>query len=89
VLLSWSGEEYGLLVRNCSITSVETVIISWLVSSIHSQGSTAYAEANAASLTEQAIAYLNVDVGVTGSTFGTAATPSLVSERDRCEKEKK
>ena len=40
-------------------------------------GSTAWAVANAKMLSEQAIAYLNVDSGVSGSSFSAGATPSL------------
>jgi N-acetylated-alpha-linked acidic dipeptidase len=40
-------------------------------------GSTEWVEANRAELQTKAVAYINTDVGVTGSNFGAAATPSL------------
>jgi len=42
-------------------------------------GSTAYADANADLLTKKAITYINVDVGVTGTTFKASATHSFNS----------
>uniref|UniRef100_A0A0G4GV07 Peptidase M28 domain-containing protein n=1 Tax=Chromera velia CCMP2878 TaxID=1169474 RepID=A0A0G4GV07_9ALVE len=54
-LLSWDGEEYGLL------------------------GSTAYVERHRAELLEKAVAYLNVDVAVSGLFFDARASPSMKS----------
>ncbi|HWG58287.1 MAG TPA: M28 family metallopeptidase [Candidatus Acidoferrales bacterium] len=40
-------------------------------------GSTEWVEANRAELQAKAVAYINVDVGITGSNFAASATPSL------------
>ena len=52
-LLSWSGEEFGLL------------------------GSTAWGEIEGSWLAKQAVAYVNVDSGVSGANLGVSATPAL------------
>lgn len=50
---------------------------SWDAEEYGLVGSTEWAEANAAMLTKQAVAYLNIDVAVTGPTFGASGVPSL------------
>jgi N-acetylated-alpha-linked acidic dipeptidase len=53
------------------------VICQWDAEEPGLIGSTAWVEANRAELQAKALAYINTDVGVTGSNFGAAATPSL------------
>jgi N-acetylated-alpha-linked acidic dipeptidase len=55
------------------------VLASWDAEEFGLMGSTEWAEANAATLRRNAVAYLNVDVGVCGRQFGAAAVPSLSS----------
>lgn len=54
------------------------VLCSWSGEEYGLLGSTAWAETSAHSpLLRRALAYLNVDVGVSGPHFGAAGTPSL------------
>jgi N-acetylated-alpha-linked acidic dipeptidase len=55
------------------------VLASWDAEEFGLMGSTEWAEAHAATLLQNAVAYLNVDVGVCGRQFGAAAVPSLSS----------
>jgi len=50
---------------------------SWDAEEYGLVGSTEWAEANAEMLSGKAVAYLNVDAAVTGSTFGASGVPSL------------
>ncbi len=55
-----------------------TIILgSWDAEEYGLVGSTEWAEANAAMLTDKAVAYLNVDVAVTGRDFSASGVPSL------------
>jgi N-acetylated-alpha-linked acidic dipeptidase len=55
-----------------------TIILgSWDAEEYGLVGSTEWAEANAAMLTQKAVAYLNIDVAVTGPNFGASGVPSL------------
>jgi N-acetylated-alpha-linked acidic dipeptidase len=53
------------------------VLASWDAEEFGIMGSTEWAEDHAAFLSRHAVAYLNVDVGVSGPHFGAAAVPSL------------
>jgi N-acetylated-alpha-linked acidic dipeptidase len=53
------------------------ILASWDAEEFGLMGSTEWAEQNAQELEQNAVAYLNVDVGVTGRRFGVAAVPSL------------
>ena len=54
------------------------VLCSWSGEEYGLLGSTAWSEVNADSaLLKRAVAYLNVDTGVSGHTFGASGTPSL------------
>jgi N-acetylated-alpha-linked acidic dipeptidase len=55
------------------------ILASWDAEEFGLMGSTEWAEAHAATLERNAVAYLNVDVGVCGRQFGAAAVPSLSS----------
>jgi len=55
------------------------VFCSWDAEEYGLLGSTGYADANAELLTKKAIAYLNVDGGVTGNSFDASATHSFNS----------
>ena len=49
--------------------------IKKIIGEVHE--STEWAEENAAMLTEKAVAYINIDVAVTGPNFGAQGVPSL------------
>jgi N-acetylated-alpha-linked acidic dipeptidase len=70
---------YGELLQRGWKPKRKIIIASWDGEEYGLLGSTAYAEANAATLSRNCVLYMNVDVAVTGSTFGASATPSLVS----------
>jgi N-acetylated-alpha-linked acidic dipeptidase len=53
------------------------ILASWDAEEYGLIGSTEWAEENAAALRVQAVAYLNIDVGVSGPHFGASAVPSL------------
>ena len=53
------------------------VLNSWDAEEYGLIGSTEWAEEHAAELQEKAVAYLNVDVAVAGSSFGASSVPSL------------
>lgn len=53
------------------------VLASWDAEEFGLMGSTEWAEDHAAFLSRHAVAYLNVDVGVTGTHFAAGAVPSL------------
>jgi N-acetylated-alpha-linked acidic dipeptidase len=53
------------------------LLCSWDAEEYGLVGSTEWAEDNAAMLTAKAVAYLNVDVAVTGPTFAASGAPSL------------
>jgi N-acetylated-alpha-linked acidic dipeptidase len=55
-----------------------TILIgSWDAEEYGLVGSTEWVEANAAMLSQKAVAYLNIDVAVTGPDFGAGGVPSL------------
>lgn len=62
ILTSWSGEEYGLLGST-----------AW--GEVH--GDSATGELSSSGLLSKALAYLNVDTGVSGPNFHASGTPSL------------
>jgi N-acetylated-alpha-linked acidic dipeptidase len=53
------------------------LLCSWDAEEYGLVGSTEWAEDNAAMLQGKAVAYLNIDVAVTGPNFGSSGTPSL------------
>ena len=53
------------------------VLASWDAEEFGLMGSTEWAEEHAEELTRHAVAYLNIDVGVSGPHFGASAVPSL------------
>jgi N-acetylated-alpha-linked acidic dipeptidase len=53
------------------------ILCSWDAEEYGLVGSTEWAEENAAMLTEKAVAYINMDVAVTGPNFGAQGVPSL------------
>jgi N-acetylated-alpha-linked acidic dipeptidase len=53
------------------------IIASWDAEEYGLVGSTEWAEANAAMLSQKAVAYLNIDVAVNGSDFNASGVPSL------------
>ena len=53
------------------------ILCSWDGEEFGLIGSTEWAEENAAELKEKAVAYLNMDVGVSGANFGASSVPSL------------
>ncbi|MEZ5319515.1 MAG: M28 family peptidase [Vicinamibacterales bacterium] len=53
------------------------LLCSWDAEEYGLVGSTEWAEANAKKLTDRAVAYLNIDVAVTGPNFGASGVPSL------------
>ena len=53
------------------------LLCSWDAEEYGLVGSTEWAEENAAMLQSKAVAYLNMDVAVTGPSFGSSGTPSL------------
>lgn len=55
------------------------ILASWDGEEFGLLGSTAWTDANADWISSSAVAYLNVDVGVSGSKFRVSATPSLNS----------
>lgn len=73
MLCSWDGEEYGLL----GSTAFGEPQLALIPSSSCASMLCDLGENNYAQLYSNAIAYLNVDVGVTGTNFGAGITPSL------------
>ena len=67
----------GELVRGGWKPHRTIVICHWDAEEPGLIGSTKWVEANRAELQSKALAYINTDVGVTGSNFAAAATPSL------------
>jgi N-acetylated-alpha-linked acidic dipeptidase len=53
------------------------MLASWDAEEYGLVGSTEWVEANAAMLSQKAVAYLNIDVAVTGPDFGASGVPSL------------
>lgn len=67
----------GELVRGGWKPRRTIVICHWDAEEPGLIGSTKWVEANRAEVQSKAVAYINTDVGVTGSNFAAAATPSL------------
>ncbi|HEY6465855.1 MAG TPA: M28 family metallopeptidase [Candidatus Acidoferrales bacterium] len=67
----------GELVRSGWTPRRTIVICEWDAEEPGLIGSTDWVEANRAELQAKAVAYINTDVGVTGSSFSGAAVPSL------------
>jgi N-acetylated-alpha-linked acidic dipeptidase len=67
----------GELARNGWKPKRTIVMCEWDAEEEGLIGSTEWVEANEAELQKKAVAYINMDVGVTGPNFGGSATPSL------------
>jgi N-acetylated-alpha-linked acidic dipeptidase len=67
----------GDLARSGWVPRRTIVICQWDAEEPGLIGSTEWVEDNLATLQKQAVAYINTDVGVTGTNFNAAATPSL------------
>src|SRR5712671_3411508 len=71
------GRGLGQLMKS-GWKSRRTIILgSWDAEEQGLIGSTEWAEENAAELKEKAVAYLNVDVAVSGANFGASSVPSM------------
>jgi N-acetylated-alpha-linked acidic dipeptidase len=71
------GRGLGKLLKRGWKPARTIVLASWDAEEFGLMGSTEWAEDHAAFLSRHAVAYLNVDVGVSGPHFGAAAVPSL------------
>ena len=72
-----TGRAFGELARAGWKPRRTIVICHWDAEEQGLIGSTEWVEANQAELQQKAVAYINTDVGVTGTNFGASATPSL------------
>ena len=68
---------YGELLKKGWTPKRTIILCSWDAEEYGLIGSTEWAEENADELREKAVAYLNVDVAVSGGTFGASSVPSL------------
>jgi N-acetylated-alpha-linked acidic dipeptidase len=68
---------YGELLKQGWKPKRTIILCSWDAEEYGLIGSTEWAEDNAAELREKAVAYLNVDVAVSGGNFGASSVPSL------------
>ena len=71
------GRGYGELLKKGWTPKRTVILCSWDAEEYGLIGSTEWAEENANELREKAVAYLNVDVAVSGGTFGASSVPSL------------
>ena len=71
------GRGFGQLLKAGWRPRRSIVLCSWDGEEFGLIGSTEWAEENAAELKEKAVAYLNMDVGVSGPNFGASSVPSL------------
>lgn len=71
------GRALGRLLKQGWKPQRTVVLASWDGEEFGLIGSTEWAEDHADELTRHAVAYLNIDVGVSGSHFGASAVPSL------------
>ncbi len=72
-----AGRAFGQLLKQGWKPRRSILLCSWDAEEQGLIGSTEWAEENAVELKEKAVAYLNVDVAVSGPNFGTSAVPSL------------
>ena len=68
---------FGQLLKQGWTPKRTIILCSWDAEEYGLIGSTEWAEENAAELREKAVAYLNVDVAVSGANFGASSVPSL------------
>ena len=68
---------FGALLKQGWSPKRTIYLCSWDAEEYGLIGSTEWAEENATELTEKAVAYLNVDVAVSGGNFGASSVPSL------------
>jgi N-acetylated-alpha-linked acidic dipeptidase len=68
---------FGDLLKQGWTPKRSIILCSWDAEEYGLIGSTEWAEENAAELQEKAVAYLNVDVAVSGGNFGASSVPSL------------
>jgi len=71
------GRGYGELLKKGWSPKRTIILCSWDAEEYGLIGSTEWAEENADELREKAVAYLNVDVAVSGGNFGAYSVPSL------------
>jgi len=71
------GRGYGELLKKGWTPKRTIILCSWDAEEYGLIGSTEWAEENADELREKAVAYLNVDVAVSGGSFGASSVPSL------------
>jgi N-acetylated-alpha-linked acidic dipeptidase len=71
------GRGYAELLKQGWKPKRTIILCSWDAEEYGLIGSTEWAEDNATELREKAVAYLNVDVAVSGGSFGASSVPSL------------
>ena len=71
------GRGFGELLKKGWRPKRTIILCSWDAEEYGLIGSTEWAEENAAELQEKAVAYLNVDVAVSGGNFSVSSVPSL------------
>jgi len=71
------GRGYGELLKKGWTPKRTIILCSWDAEEYGLIGSTEWVEENADELREKAVAYLNVDVAVSGGNFGAYSVPSL------------
>src|SRR5262249_9607680 len=71
------GRAFGQLLKQGWKPRRTVILCSWDAEEYGLIGSTEWAEEYAAELKQKAVAYLNVDVAVSGSNFGASSVPSL------------
>src|SRR5437763_2356446 len=72
-----AGRAFGQLLKQGWKPRRTIILCSWDGEEYGLIGSTEWAEENAAELQEKAVAYLNVDVAVSGPNYGVSSVPSL------------
>jgi N-acetylated-alpha-linked acidic dipeptidase len=72
-----AGRAFGQLLKNGWKPRRTIILCSWDGEEYGLIGSTEWAEENAAELQQKAVAYLNVDVAVSGPNYGASSVPSL------------
>jgi N-acetylated-alpha-linked acidic dipeptidase len=73
------ARSFGIMLKEGWRPKRNIILASWDGEEYGLLGSTAWVEENSIMLSKNAIAYLNVDVAVTGTNFGISATPSLTN----------
>jgi N-acetylated-alpha-linked acidic dipeptidase len=71
------GRGFGELLKQGWTPKRTIILCSWDGEEYGLIGSTEWAEENASDLREKAVAYLNVDVAVSGGNFGASSVPTL------------